>query len=187
MFPTGIFVRAEIDDLITSLPDRLVHSGPSRLTVEVEPCDPGSEEQPVLTLSQWPDSWCFIEATGPEELTTLVIESLVRKNPVSEVLSCHFNPEKGEYLYTIYREGILQETFESRGPSGETVNFVSEIRNVPLKNLLKPSDFMVESMSQFGVAPGTMPMTGSRDVVIHVNFPPKKTFWQALLGAVSSR
>ena len=187
MLPSGIFIRTELDDLISSMPGRLIASGPARLTVVTEPEGSDLKEQSVLELSQWSDEWCLVEITGHEELTSLVVQSVVRHEPVSEVLSCHFRSEEGEYSYAFFREGSLLETFESRGPSIETVNFTSEIRRIPLQNLLKASDFMIESMSQFGIDSSSRPMAEIRKVMFYVTLPGKRTFWQVLLGAASSR
>ena len=187
MLPSGIFVSTQLDYLLSSLPDRLVQSGPPRLTVEVEPEDPGTEEQPALRIVQWSDKWLFIEPDGPMELTTLVVESLIGKDPVNELLSCHYKPDEGEYSYTLFREGILLETFETSGPTLENVNFTSELRKISLQDLLKASDFMVESLSQFGIDPGSSPRVEVGETLIHVHFPAKRTFWQVLLGAASSK
>ena len=185
MLPTGILVKIDLDDLSFSLPGRLIACGPPRLTVDMEPEDPGSEELFVLELCQWSDDWCLIEITGPEELAALVVESVVRHEPVSEVLSCSYRSGSGEYSYALFREGTLLETFESKGPSIETVKFTSELRRVPLQNLLNASDFMVESMRQLGIDTSSGPRTNLRKVRVQVKFPGKKTFWQALLGAAS--
>jgi hypothetical protein len=187
MLPSGIFVRTGLDDLISSLPGRLMTCGPSRLTVELDTEHSGSKEHAALEISQWSDGLCLIEITGPEELTALVIESVVLHEPVIEVLSCHYRPEAGEYSYALYREGRPLETFESRGPSLETVNFTSELRRVPLQSIIRGSDFMIDSMSQFGVYSSSKSVTPDRKVIFHVNFPERRTFWQMLLGAISSR
>ena len=187
MLPSGIFVNTQLDYLLSSLPDRLVQNGPSRLTVEVEPDGPCAEGQPVLRIVQWSDNWLFIEPAGPRELTTLVVESLVGKDPVNELLSCHYKPDEGEYGYALFREGILLETFETSGPTLENVNFTSELRKVSLQELLKAADFMVESISQFGIEPASLPPMEVGETLIHVHFPAKRTFWQALLGAASSK
>jgi len=187
MLPTGILVRTDLDDLNSSLPGRLVACGPRRLTVELEPEETGSEERFILELSQWSDEWCLIEITGPEELMALVVESVVRHEPVSEVLSCSYRVDAGEYSYAFFREGTLLETFESKGPSIETVKFVSELRRVPLQNLLGASVFMIESMSQFGIDDSSRLKTNLRKVRFQVNLPGKRTFWQALLGAASPK
>jgi hypothetical protein len=185
MLPTGILVRTDLDDLGSSLPGRLIACGPSRLTVNMAPEDPGSGELFVLELCQWSDEWCLIEITGPEELAALVVESVVRHEPVSEVLSSIYRADSGEYSYAFFREGTLLETFESKGPSMENVEFTSELRRVPLQSLLRASDFMIESMSQFGIDTSSRPITDHRKVRIQVNLPGKRTFWQALLGAAS--
>jgi len=187
MFPTGIFVKTELDDLISSLPGRLVAQGPSRLTVIMEPEGSNTEEQSLLELSHWSDEWCLIEISGPAELTALVVESVVLHEPLSEVLSCHFRSEAGEYSYSLFREGQPLETFESRGPSLETIKFTSELRRVPLQKLLLASDFMIEALYDFGIDSRMSSIAQVRKVVFHVNLPGKKTFWQALLGAVSPR
>jgi hypothetical protein len=187
MLPTGIFVKTELDMLISSLPDRLIARGPSRLTVDVEPKDSDADEQSFLGLSQWSDEWCFIEIRGPVELASLVVESVVKHEPVSEVLSCHFLPEEGEFSYALFRDGLLLESFESSGPSIETVNFTSELRRVPIQNLLRASDFMIDALCDFGIDSSMSPIAEVRKVVFHVNLPGKRTFWQMLLGAASSR
>ncbi len=183
MLPSGIFVKIDLDDLISSLPGRLIVHGPSRFTVGMEPEGSDPEERSVLELSQWSDEWCLIEITGPEELTVLVVESVVRHETVSEVLSCHYRSEAREYSYAFFRDGRLLETFESMGPSIETVKFTSELRRIPLQNLLRASDFMIGSLSQFGIDSISGPMAEVRKVKLHVKFPGKRTFWQALLGA----
>jgi len=187
MLPSGIFVKTELDDLVSSLPGRLIASGPSRLNIAMETEGSGPEEQSILELSKWSDEWCLIEITGPEELTALVVESVVRYDPVSEVLSCHFMSEAGEYSYAFFREGVILETFECRGPSVETVNFTSELRRVPLQNLLGASDFMIGSMSQFGIDSTSRPLAEIRKVRFHVKLPGKRTFWQVLFGAASTK
>ena len=187
MLPSGIFVRTGLDDLISSLPGRLITTGPSRLTIAMEPEGSDPEEPSILELSKWSDEWSLIEITGPEELTELVVQSLVRHDPVDEVLSCHFRSEAGEYSYAFFREGKILETFEGRGPSIETVNFTSELRRVPIQDLLKASDFMIDSVSQFGIYSSSKPIAEVQKVTFHVNLPGKRTFWQVLLGAASSR
>jgi hypothetical protein len=187
MLPSGIFVRIELDELISSLPGRLTASGPSRLTIAMEPEDSEPEEHPALELSKWSDEWCLIEITGPEELTELVVQSVVGPEPVREVLSCHFRSEAGEYGYAFFREGDLLETFESSGPSIETVNFTSELRRISLQSLLKASDFMLGSMSNFGIDSCSRPIGEVRKVRFHVKLPGKRTFWQTLLGAGSPK
>jgi hypothetical protein len=187
MFPTGILVRTDLDYLNSSLPGRLVACGPARLAVEVEPEDPGSEERFVLELSQWSDEWCLIKINGSEELASLVVESVVGHEPVREVLSCSYLSDAGEYSYSLFREGTLLETFESKGPSIETVKFVSELRRVPLQDLLKASYFMTESMNRFGIEAGPGSMSDLRKIRLQVKLPDKKTFWQTLLGAASPR
>ena len=187
MLPTGIFVKARLDDLVLILPDRLIHNGPSHLTVELRPEGPAPDDQSVLEVYQWSDEWCLIEISGTEKINTLVIESLLGREPLKEVLSCHYRTDRSEYSYAFLREGVLLETFESRGPSIETVNFTSELRKVQLQSLLRASEFMTSSMSQFGIDSGSKTMPGTRKVVFHVHIPDKKTFWQVLLGAVSSK
>jgi len=187
MLPSGIFVRADLGNLISSLPERLIAAGPSRLTVATESETPESGEKAVLELSQWSDVWCLIEITGPAELTALVVQSVVRHEPMSEVVSCHYLPVAGEYSYALFREGESMETFESKGPSLDIVNFTSELRRVPIQSLLRASDFMIDSMNQFGIEAGARPSEEVRKVRINVGLPGKKTFWQALLGTASSR
>jgi hypothetical protein len=187
MLPSGIFLKMQLDDLVSSLPGRLIAQGPPRLTVDLGPDESDPEERSLLKLSRWSDDWCLIEIAGSEDLSSLVVESYVRYEPVGEVLSCHYRPEPGEYSYALYREGQLLESFESSGPSLETVKFTSELRRVSLQNLLKASDFMIESMNQFGIDSSSGAMVDVRKVVFQVNLPDKKTFWQVLLGAVSSR
>jgi len=186
MLPSGIFVKAELDDLISSLPGRLVAQGPARLTVSDKPEGPDPDQLPVLELCRWSNDWCLVKITSSEEIADLVVLSLVRPEPIGEVLSCHFRPEAGEYSYTLFREGKLLETFESRGPSLETVRFTSELRKIPLQSLLRASDFMIESMGQYGVVSSPGSNADVQKVTFYLNFPGKKTFWQALLGTVSS-
>lgn len=187
MLPSGVFVRADLEDLISNLPARLTAIGPPRLKVTWEPEDPGPEEPSVLDLSCWSDKWCLIEVTGPDELTTLVVASIVSLKPACEVLPCSFRPEDGEFSYTLFRDGRLMESFEGKGPSMESVNFTSELRRVQLQDLLRMSEFMIESLGQFGIVPGSGPATEVRKVRLHVSLPGKRSFWQALLGAVSPR
>ncbi len=184
MLPTGIFVKAELDELITSLPDRLISQGPSSLAVEKEPREPQTEEWSLLELSQWSDEWCFIEIAGPGELTSLVVQSVVNHKPViAEVLSCHYRPEAGECRYAYFREGAPLETFEVSGPSMEAVRFTSELRRVPLQTLLKASDFMVESLSNLGIKGDSRSAVDPGKVRFYIRLSGKKTFWKALLGA----
>jgi hypothetical protein len=187
MFPSGIFVTTELDDLLSILPDRLIQSGPPRLSVELDPEECGSDDQPALRIARWSEKWRFIEPTGPEELTSLLVESLVERDPVNELLSCRCKAEKGEYSYNFFRDGALLETFEASGPTFENVNFTSELRKVSLQELLRASDFMADSMSRFGIEPASSTLIEAGEAVIHVHFPQKKTFWQILLGAASSK
>jgi len=153
----------------------------------MEPANSELEEPAIIELSQWSDDWCFIEITGPGELTELVVESVVRHEPVSEVLSCHYRSETGEYSYALFIEGKPMETFESKGSSIESVNFTSDLRQVPLQNMLRAADFMIESMKQFGIDSGSVPLTRVTKAMFYIKLPDKKTFWQALLGAASPR
>jgi hypothetical protein len=187
MFPTGVFVKADLDNLAASLPERLISSSPSRLTVESGGQESGPDDQAVLILEQWSDVWCHFETGTAEDLTALVIDSLVLSDPVSEVISCHYRPDRSEYSYALFREGQVMETFESRGPSFDTVNFTSEIRKVQLQSLLKASDFMTESMNLFGIDIGSKGDRETRKITFTITFPGKRTLWQVILGAVSSK
>ena len=162
-------------------------SGPPRLTTTWETDDSGFHEPSFLELSSWTDEWCLIEITGPDELTALVVDCFVGHQPVCEVLPCIYRPEAGDYSYTLFRDGRLMESFEGRGPSVESVNFASELRRVQLQDLLRASDFMIESMGQFGIDPVSESATEVHKVRLHIKLPGKRTFWQALLGAVSPR
>lgn len=187
MLPSGVFVKSKLDDLVSSLPGRLVATGPSRLTVAVEPEIREFNVPSVLELVQWSDEWCFIEVAGPEELTALVVQSLVEYEPAGEVLSCHYRYKAGEFSYALFREGKPMETFEVRGATMETVKFTSELRKVPLQNLLKASDFMIESLNILGINSDPAPVDKIRRTRMQVNLPDKKTLWQMILGATSSR
>jgi len=187
MLPSGIFVRAELDDLISCLPPRLIACGPSRLAVNPDMDCARAPEQSALLISQWSDDLCLIEVAGPEELMALVLKSVAEHEPMDEVLSCHYKPETGEYGYALYREGRPLETFQCSGPSFETVNFTSELRRVPLQSLIRASDFMVESMDRFGVGSGSKSVDSERKVILEIELPGKRTFWQMLIGAASSR
>lgn len=184
MLPTGIFVKAELDELISSLPDRLISQGPSFLAIEKEPRESQAEEWSLLELSQWSDEWCLIEIAGPGELTSLVVQSVVKHKPVvAEVLSCHYRPERGECRYAYFREGTPLETFEVSGPSMEAVRFTSELRRVPLQALLRASDFMVESLNNLGIKGVPRSAVDPGKVRFYIRLPGKKNFWQTLLGA----
>ena len=187
MLPSGIFVKSELDELASSLPARLIATGPSRLTVVMEPETREYDEPSVLELGQWSDEWCLIEVAGPEELTALVVQSLVQYEPASDVLSCHYHSEAGEFSYALFREGKPMETFEVMGAPMETVKFTSELRKVPLQNLLKAADFMIESLGNLGIKSGSGPAGKAQRTRIQVNLPGKKTLWQMILGATSSR
>lgn len=187
MFRSGIFVKTDLEHLISSLPDRLITEGPSRLSVETGPEEARLEDYSVLELSRWSDRWCIIEVDGPEDLLALVVQSVVKLDPVQEVLNCGYNPEAGEYSYAYYKEGTALETFESRGPSIETVNFTSEIRKVRLQDLLRASDFMAESLIWLGMGDTSQSPADKRKTRIYVKLPGKKTFWQSLLGTAWSR
>ena len=187
MLPSGIFVRAELDDLISSLPARLIACGPSRLGVNPETECADAPAQPALSISQWSDDLCLIEVIGPEELTVLVLKSITEHEPMDEVLSCHYKPEASEYGYALYKGGRSLETFQCIGPSLETVNFTSELRRVPLQSLMRASDFMIESMSHLGVESSSRPVRSEQKVIFYIELPGKRTFWQMLIGAASSR
>ena len=185
MLPSGVLVKAGLEDLAPSLPDRLLLHGPHRLKVEAAGEDTVPGERSFLEISLRPDGWCLIETTGPDELKDLVVQSLVQTDPEGEVVSCEFRPEKGEYAYTLFREGKLLEAFESRGPSFEAVSFTSELRRVELKELLKASDFMIRSVSLHGIVPG--PGTVAGRVRFYVELPGPKSFWEKLLGTAGQK
>ena len=187
MLPSGVFVKSELDDLVSSLPGRLIGTGPSRLTVVMEPEIREFDVVSVLELAQWSDEWCLIEIAGPEELTALVVQCLVEYEPAGEVLSCHYRSEAGEFSYALFREGKPMETFEVRGATMETVKFSSELRKVPLQNLLKASDFMIESLGILGINSDPGHVGNARKIRMQVNLPGKRTLWQMILGATSSR
>ena len=187
MYPSGVLVRTRLDELISSLPERLARFGPPGLKaciVEGDP-DPGIKEK--LELRQYSDNWCLLAVEGSEELSTLLVECLVRAEPVSELVSCRYVPEAGEYGYAFFRDGELLESFECRGPSMETINFISELRKVPLHSILRASEFMSDSMKLLGVQPESGKERKGAKTLIRVDLPGKKTFWQLLLGAVSKR
>ncbi|UCF88245.1 MAG: hypothetical protein JSV70_07455 [bacterium] len=187
MLPSGVFVRADLDELVSSLPGRLAARGSSRLNVAGEPDTRAPKDQAALEVSSWSEEWCLIEITGPEELTALIVDCVVNHEPLSEVLPCRFQSRTGDFSYSLYREGRLMESFESRGPSIETVNFTSDLRRVQLQTLLRASDFMIRSMSHFGIDPGQRLADEVMKVRFHVSLPGKRSFWQSLLGAVSPR
>ena len=185
MIPSGIFVKTQLEELLSSLPARLIACGPSRLSITFGPDPSGEPGESFLSISQWSDDLCLVEVAGSEDLTALVVRSVAEHDPMEEVLSCHYKPEAGEFSYALYREGRPLETFESRGPALETLNFTSELRRVPLQSILQASDFMIESLSHHGIEGGLESAVPEQKAILHVDLPGKKTFWQMLLGAAS--
>ncbi len=188
MLPSGIFVRTELDDLVASLPEGMVLHGRGGFSIRVIQGGDEQGREGALRVTRWSEDWCRIDVSGPEELAVTVVESLVRHEPDREVLSCHYRPRDSEYAYAFFRQGKVMETFESRGPSLDSIKFVSELRRVPLQGLLRSVDFMADALERFGVlTPSEEPSEGAQAVWFQVALPGKRTFWQKLLGAASRR
>ncbi|MGD8353135.1 MAG: hypothetical protein PVJ01_03135 [Pseudomonadota bacterium] len=187
MFPSGVLVKARLDDLVSNLPEILVLYGPPGLKAAVVEGDHDPDPNETLVLEQWSETWCLLSVNDNENLTALVVESLSGTEVVSEFLTCSYTPAAGEYSYALFRRGEMLESFECRGPSMEIVNFRSEIRKVPLQSILRASEFMVDSMKEHGVDPDSGVEDRSGKAMIRVDFPGKRKFWHVLLGAVSKR
>ena len=187
MFPTGIFVKADPVLLAGVLPEALLVHGPPRLAVDTVLRDPHPKDWAILRMDRWSEEWCLIGIDGPENLTSLLVDCLVRLKDLTEFVTCRFEPEAGEFSYAFFREVRPLETFEGSGPAAETVNFTSELRRVPIQQLLRASEFMTNAMEQFGIASGNRETSVPMEVGFYVRLPGKDTFWQKLLGTASPR
>ncbi len=82
------------------------------------------------------------------------------------------------------------ERFDSKGPGIESIHFISEVRRVPLQNLMDAARFMKGFMEEHGIMQDRDVFGEGEEegpVFIDLTLPGKPTFLQALLGAASRR
>lgn len=186
MAPSGIFVRTGFDGLAEQLVQRLSDQGPVNLQIVFPGRGERGEGGVCIELSRWSDKWCRLEIDGDQAGVDLVLEALVTRDPFEEVLTSHFKPGAEEYSYTLYRDGRVMETFNSKGPGVESIHFISELRRIPLQTLMSASRFMTSSMYDHGVSEDDR-VDGGEKVFIDLVLPGKPTFFQSILGAVYRR
>jgi hypothetical protein len=186
MVPSGIFIRSGFDGLAEQIVQRLSDQGPAGLKVEIPGKGEQGEGKVCVELSRWSDKWCRLEAEGEPEGVDLVLEALVTRDPLEEVLTSHFKPGEEEYSYTLFRGGHMMETFDSRGPGVESIRFISELRRVPLQTLMSASQFMTLSMDDHGLSEKDR-VDGGETVLIDLVLPGDPSFLQSILGAAYRR
>ncbi len=186
MVPNGIFIRANFGGLAEQIVERLSDQGPVNLKIEFPGRGEPSEGKVCIELSRWSDKWCRLETEGDQKGVDLVLEALVTNDPLEEVLTSYFKPGDEEYSYTLFRDGRVMETFDSRGPGVESIRFISELRRVPLQTLMSASQFMTLSMDDHGLSEKDR-VDGGETVLIDLVLPGNPTFLQSILGAAYRR
>jgi len=185
MISPGIYIRVDANYLIEELSGK--PGGLSCVEERGLAAKDGSRPFADVTahLREHGDGWCHIELAGDEKGVSLILEFLTGHKSLGEVLVWDFNHDLKEYSYSFFREGKALEQFSVRGPVLDSVSFVSDLRKVQLKDLINGFDFAREAVEGFGIRAEETPQPKGQQARLGFVLPPKRTFWQNLLGTLS--
>lgn len=185
MISPGIYIRKDVDFLEEELSGK--PGGMSCVKGEGLPKQEGSGPWAEVTahLREHHDGWCHIELAGDEKGVSLLLEFLTGHKSLGEVLVWDFNHDLKEYSYSFFRKGKVLEHFSVRGPVLDSVSFVSDLRKVQLKDLINGLDFAREAVEGFGLRAEGPPVSEGKQARLGFSLPPKRSFWQKLLGSLS--
>jgi len=184
LYKTGIYVHAEMGSLVEAL-----SSGLEGLGCRVDPASSGfstplPDTSTVISLMPWTEKWVRLHFAGDKDWLGQIVEGVAGGPLHQDIIHCYYEPELGEYSYTYYQLGKLIETFSSGGPGLGTIVFRSELRKIPVGNILDSKKFMTESMSMLSLEP--LPATSDFQETMWIYFSPpeKKSFLKRFLGSV---
>jgi hypothetical protein len=183
LYKTGIYIHAEIPSLVETLTSELERLGCNVDPASSEPPTSLPDNKTTISIMQWTDEWVRLHFTGEKNWMGEIVEGAADGPLRQDIVHCYYEPEMGEYSYTYYKSGKLVETFSSSGPGLGTIVFRSELRKIPVGNIIDARKFMTESMSMLGLEP--LPATSDFQETVWICFSPpeKKSFLKLLLGA----
>lgn len=172
--PSGIYAREASGHL-----HRILHSYLPQQGCRVLPDDSADGKAARAFIAAHSVDWSHIHVQGSPEAAEPVLTVLVES--VREVVTCTCDPDRHEFAYVHYRHGRPVETFSNGGSAMGAIQFVSEIRKVPIQRILDSRVFMTESMGLLGLDQGHKRVLARRSVTY--SLPGQQGFLASLLGA----
>jgi len=182
---SGLFVRSSLPDMTSYLAESFPIPDPAYKKHEKLHPDHMDRGVHILHLKLWSDEWCHIYSEHWTDVEPVVASHLLENVPNLDLFQCRWEPEQGEYSYNYYVDGDLLEEFSVHGDGFETLVFKSELRRVPVRKMLKASEFMTESLITHGLLLKEYQQRVSSEAKVTVCLPAKKkkSWLKSLLGA----
>lgn len=182
-YRSGIYIREQLQDIAEGLSNCLKGYG------FVTRQDLGADESPdtgsEILLTSWIGGWSRIQIEHNDPNSRIILDSLTLDEVFESVIHCRYEPDLHEFSYSYFREGVVVEAFSCVGMAMPALEFISELRKVPLHNIVEGRKFMVESLRNLGVEPLVSPLPEEQSVSMVV-IPPKNSLLKKLLGALWS-
>lgn len=144
-FNSGIYLRADVNELISAISARLEELGYLVEAALTAPSSPPSEKGTTISLMPWTDKWVWLHFDDDKDWMSEIIDG-VKDGPLyTDIIHCYYEPGLVEYSYTCFRSGKLMETFSSGGPGLGTIVFKSDLRKISIGSIIDAEKFMTES------------------------------------------
>jgi len=183
IYKTGIYVHAQMASLIDALCSGLEGLGCNVEQASSEPLTPLPDNRTTISLMPWTDEWVRLHLTGDKDWISEMVEGAAGGPLHQKIIHCYYESQLRECSYTYYHSGKLVETFSSGGPGLGTIVFRSELRKVPIGNIMDSSRFMTESMRMLGLEPLPAASDFPETVWICFSLLEKKSFFKLLMEA----
>ncbi len=182
-YRSGIFVSKHPIRLGRDLVERLERQGlVTSILTEGTDREISSEDM-VLVLTHWRGGWSRIQISHEDSRYQLVLDAITLDDPIEKVIHCLYEPDRHEFSYSYFRTGKVVEAFSSVGAAMPAVEFISDLRSIPLHNIVEGRRFMIESLKGLGIEPyeTVPPEEGGIRIVLS---SAKESVLKKLLGAL---
>ncbi len=184
-YRSGIYVSRHPIHLEKDLAERLEGYG---LFISASRKDTDQEISPedmVLVLTQWRGGWSRIQVSHEDPRSRLVLDAITLDEPIERVIHCRYEPDRHEFSYSYFLAGKVVEAFSSAGAAMPAVEFISDLRTVPLHSMVESRRFMIESLKGLGIEPYETVPPEEGDIRIVLSSA-KESVLKKLLGALWS-
>ncbi len=152
-YRSGIYVSKHPIHLGRDLVERLRRQGLVTSTLPEDTDREISPEDMVLVLTHWRGGWSRIQISHEDPRSQLVLDAITMDDPIEKVIHCRYEPDRYEFSYSYFQTGKVVEAFSSAGAAMPAVEFISDLRTIPLHKIIEGRRFMVESLKGLGIEP----------------------------------
>ncbi len=184
-YRSGIYIKEKPSTVAEGLSGRLNRYGFTTRQTGRRNESPGTGAESEIHLSSWARGWSIIHVDHEDPNSRIILDSITIDEPFASVVHCRYEPDMHEYSYSYFQDGTAMEVFSCVGMAMPALDFISELRKVPLHTIVEGRKFMVESLKNLGVEPLTQPVNQGSTVSM-VLVPPRNSILKKLLGALWS-